>query len=104
MRRAIGGFVERLPERVAAMQHLLQSSELDELKRTLHQLKGAGAGFGFPSITQLAAKAEQTVATNQALEQIKTEVDSLVSLIRRVEGYNPGREEYVRADANAAGH
>ncbi|HSV16451.1 MAG TPA: ATP-binding protein, partial [Tepidisphaeraceae bacterium] len=99
MRRAIGGFVERLPERVASIGRLLAAHELDELKRTLHQLKGAGAGFGFPSITQLAAKAEQTVATNQALEQIRSEVDSLVALIRRVDGYNPGREEYVKADA-----
>src|SRR5439155_23973911 len=57
MRRAIGGFIERLPERVAAMHRLLSANELDELKRTLHQLKGAGAGFGFPTITQLAAKA-----------------------------------------------
>jgi signal transduction histidine kinase/CheY-like chemotaxis protein/HPt (histidine-containing phosphotransfer) domain-containing protein len=99
MRRAVTGFVERLPERVATMTRLADTGELDELKRTLHQLKGAGAGFGFPAITQLAAKAEQTVATNQALDQIRTEVDALVALIRRVDGYESGREGYVNTEA-----
>ncbi len=102
MQQAITGFIDRLPDRVDSINRFFSTGELDELKRALHQLKGAGAGYGFPTITELAARAEQTVATRAAMEQIKTEVDSLVGLIRRVEGYNVDRESYAKPEA--AGH
>lgn len=51
-------FADELPERVASIEELLQSGELEELRRLAHQLKGAGGGYGFAKITEMAALLE----------------------------------------------
>ena len=66
-------FVAKLPDRVNLLSKLMQERNLDELKRTVHQLKGAGGGYGFPKITEAAAaaehKAKEMMALNPALLQ-----------------------------------
>ena len=42
----------RAAGQVAQIQHLLQEQNLAELRRAVHQLKGAGGGYGFPQITR----------------------------------------------------
>ena len=96
MRAAIDAFVGRLPERVDQLVQLSAAGDLAELKRALHQIKGVGAGFGFPRITELAGRAEQAVVTQAALERVRADVDELVAVIRGVDGYQrggPGRAE-----------
>ena len=91
-------FIAELPEQVAAMIQQLKDQNLEELRSTAHQLKGAGGGYGFAEITELAARAEQRVKDAASLEAITTEVDRLIQLIRRVDGYDPTREkEHQRA-------
>jgi len=58
----------------------------------VHQMKGAGGGYGFGQITTLAAKAEQAVKSGEAIERIASEVENLVALVRRVRGYEPSNE------------
>jgi signal transduction histidine kinase/CheY-like chemotaxis protein/HPt (histidine-containing phosphotransfer) domain-containing protein len=50
-------FVTTLPERVAAMQ----AAEGAALQRLAHQLKGAAGGYGFPAITDAAARLEKAL-------------------------------------------
>jgi HPt (histidine-containing phosphotransfer) domain-containing protein len=85
-------FVGRLPERVGTMSRLMEEQNLVELERAVHQLKGAGHGYGFAAITELAARAEQQIRANAELDDIKAEVDGLLNLIRAVSGYDPARE------------
>jgi len=59
----------------------------------VHQLKGAGGGYGFPEITEAAATAEKCVKAQEVTEAIAAEVNSLIRLIRSVEGYVPSREK-----------
>ncbi|HEV7301119.1 MAG TPA: ATP-binding protein [Tepidisphaeraceae bacterium] len=92
---AVAGFVSRLPARVSTLQGQVADGNLAELKRTLHQLKGAGTGYGFPKITALAAQAERAVVAQQALEEIRAEVDHLVEVIRMVDGYVCAREAHA---------
>jgi HPt (histidine-containing phosphotransfer) domain-containing protein len=54
-------FVEEIPERVRALQEFWQRGELDELRRIAHQIKGAGGGYGFPTLGDTAAKLEQEI-------------------------------------------
>ena len=54
----VGRFVSRLPKRVAAIQNAIDEGEWDELRMLAHQLKGAAQMFGFPGITDVAAKLE----------------------------------------------
>jgi signal transduction histidine kinase/CheY-like chemotaxis protein/HPt (histidine-containing phosphotransfer) domain-containing protein len=97
MRRAVEHFVARLPERVGMISRLLAAQDLEELHRAVHQLKGAGSGYGFPQITAAAALAEATLKDGAQLDAIRRDVDALVALVRRVEGYQPTREADVQA-------
>ena len=97
MREVIAEFVERLPGQVAKMLQLVEAHNLDELRRAVHQMKGAGGGYGFSPITQLAARAEQTVKEGGPLDAISQQVDNLIRLIRRVEGYDLRREDPTNA-------
>jgi HPt (histidine-containing phosphotransfer) domain-containing protein len=90
-------FVQGLPTRVAEMEQQLHAGDLETLRRTVHQLKGAGGGYGFDPITTQAALAEQQIKDGKAIEQISQEVESLAALVRRVVGYDSARE-------SSAGH
>ncbi|MDB5288888.1 MAG: luxQ 3 [Phycisphaerales bacterium] len=92
VKRLLEKFIQRLPERVGAITALLQEQDLSGLRQAIHQLKGAGGGFGFPQITELAAKAEDRIKAEADLATIRAEVESLLSLVRTINGYDPGRE------------
>jgi len=92
MRNAVEGFVARLPAKVDAMLSLSAASDMDGLRRLTHQLKGAGTGFGFPRITELAAGVESDIKTQVAAETIRLGIDELIALIRSTSGYDRNRE------------
>ena len=86
-------FVERLPERVATMESLLRENDLAALRQAVHQLKGAGGGYGFPQITERATMAEEQIkAATPDLAAIQKDVQSLIELVRNVEGYDREKE------------
>ena len=91
-RKLLEKFVGRLPDRVVTLSKLLEEQNLAELERALHQLKGAGHGYGFSAITEVAARAEQHVRAADNLESIRAEVQGLIELIRSVQGYDRTRE------------
>jgi len=95
-------FIARLPERVATMSRLLDEQNLTELERSVHQLKGAGHGYGFTGITEIAARAEQRIRAKADLAAVKAEVEELIRLIRSVQGYDAKRETQAPAPAAAA--
>lgn len=94
MHVAIAEFVDLLPYRVAIIERLLREGNLIELRRVIHQIKGAGGGYGFDPITQYAAQADQSLKEQNSPEIIAGQVDLLVGLIRTVEGYQPTRERF----------
>jgi signal transduction histidine kinase/HPt (histidine-containing phosphotransfer) domain-containing protein/ActR/RegA family two-component response regulator len=98
MRGAIQAFVGRLPERVDHLLQLSAAGDLAELKRALHQIKGVGAGFGFPRITEVAGRAEQAVVTQAALERVRADVDELVAVIRGIDGFDKGAPGRAQPD------
>jgi CheY-like chemotaxis protein/HPt (histidine-containing phosphotransfer) domain-containing protein len=90
--RLLERFVSRLPERVAKLNAHLAAGEMDGLRQTVHNLKGAGHGYGFSAITEIAARAEDAIKAQAARDVIAAEVAALVELIRRIDGYDAGRE------------
>jgi len=81
-------FVARLPQRVAHLSDLLEKQDFNELARAVHQMKGAAGGYGFAPISDAAARAEQSIRTAEPIERMRQEVETLISLIRRVDGYH----------------
>jgi two-component system, sensor histidine kinase len=95
MSTIIEDFVNGLPAQVARIHGLLEGRNLVELRRTVHQLKGAGGGYGFPQITEFALQAENELKASADADltaSVQGRVDELVALIRRVSGYDPAAE------------
>jgi len=93
MRQAVEGYVARLPAKVDALMSLTSASDMEELRRLTHQLKGAGSGFGFPKITELAAQVESNIKAQGAAHLISQGVDELITLIRSTSGYDRSKEK-----------
>jgi CheY-like chemotaxis protein/HPt (histidine-containing phosphotransfer) domain-containing protein len=88
MKDVLAEFIAGLPEQVREIERLLEERDANALKRAAHQLKGAGGGYGFPSITDAAARAERQIAEGQPLANVQKQIEELVELIRSVEGYH----------------
>ncbi|MDB5100544.1 MAG: Hpt domain protein [Cyanobacteria bacterium RYN_339] len=58
-------FVGMLPDRMAAMRASLAAGDLDALRVTAHQLKGAAGGYGFAPIGHAAATLEAALIAGQ---------------------------------------
>jgi signal transduction histidine kinase/DNA-binding NarL/FixJ family response regulator len=93
MEKAVVGFVSGLPERVSALVSLTEAGEMEGLRRLIHQLKGAGMGYGFPQITQIATRAEAAIKASADLGTIKSQVGELIALMRSTQGYNAAQEK-----------
>jgi signal transduction histidine kinase/PleD family two-component response regulator/HPt (histidine-containing phosphotransfer) domain-containing protein len=102
LRGVLDRFIARLPERIDEMQRLLRESDLQNLARALHQMKGAAGGYGFPEITLAARRAEEAVKHCEDMKRIEADVDELVELIRRVEGFPASAQPAATAGETAA--
>jgi signal transduction histidine kinase/CheY-like chemotaxis protein/HPt (histidine-containing phosphotransfer) domain-containing protein len=96
MRQAAEGFVARLPGRVDELGTLCAAHELGKLGTLIHQLKGAGSGYGFPAISRMAARTEELVKSTAEFELVRAGVDELIASIRGTAGYDPAREGQTR--------
>jgi signal transduction histidine kinase/HPt (histidine-containing phosphotransfer) domain-containing protein len=96
-------FLDSLPAKVAALASLRRRSDLDALKDALHQLKGTGGLYGFPQITATAEEAERRIKEQGSLQNVREAVESLVRLVRSVEGYDRAREQEPARPAGGTG-
>ena len=99
MARILPEFIADLPKHVGAIASLLREGDMDQLRRRVHQLKGAGGGYGFPDISRRAAEAEDAIKRQAGLDEIRAQIDQLTALIRRVEGYTESPAPGARGDA-----
>jgi HPt (histidine-containing phosphotransfer) domain-containing protein len=84
MMELIDLFLGELPKRVDSLSRAWNAREWQTLQRVAHQIKGSGAGYGFPSIGAAAAKVEDRVRAvprgDVALEELGAGVRNLISL------------------------
>jgi HPt (histidine-containing phosphotransfer) domain-containing protein len=59
MREIVRSFLQEIPNRLALMDSLLEDGNKAEFRRVVHQIKGAGGGYGFQEISNAAAQLEQ---------------------------------------------
>jgi signal transduction histidine kinase/DNA-binding response OmpR family regulator len=88
MQELIRSFVSRLPKRVERMMELIRAHDLEQLRQVVHQLKGAGGGYGFGDITRHAADVEKMIKTGAELDAVAGQIQMLVKLLERVDGYS----------------
>ncbi|MCD4727169.1 MAG: Hpt domain-containing protein [Pirellulales bacterium] len=77
-------FVEEMPARVAKLLRYLDEGNWEELRRTVHQLKGAAGSYGFKSLSPSANRVERAVRDNEPEDQIRESVLELVDLCGRI--------------------
>ncbi|HEX4055458.1 MAG TPA: response regulator [Tepidisphaeraceae bacterium] len=86
------GFIADLPVKVSQVVALVDQRNMEELSQVAHQLKGAAGVYGFMPVTEAAGRVESAVLDAEPLEAVTAEVQALIELIRRVEGYEPAKE------------
>ena len=77
-------FASELPERISRIESLLASGAWPDLQTLAHQLKGAGGGYGFASITEFAARLEQALKSGSAEPLVKERAAELCAILRAV--------------------
>ena len=92
MGELIKQYVEGLPEQVTMLMNLLREANLETLRREVHKIKGAGGGYGFSELTDLAAKAEKRIRAGAGLGEVTAEIRALVTRMRSVDGYQGAKE------------
>ncbi|HVP12612.1 MAG TPA: Hpt domain-containing protein [Phycisphaerae bacterium] len=84
-------FVHSLPDRVMTMQDALRDGSLDQLKMLAHQLKGAGASYGYQAISARAGEIEQA-AHNGSIDDLAAKIAEVTALVARIqEGLEKGQ-------------
>jgi HPt (histidine-containing phosphotransfer) domain-containing protein len=77
-------FLTRLPGYEADLKDALSAGDLAALKKTAHDLKSVGGGYGYPLVTELAIELETRLAEGN-LEQAGQLVARFSRLARRIE-------------------
>lgn len=82
-------FLSELPQRLGSIAEFWRNKNLREVQRVAHQLKGASAGYGFPTIGLAASKVEDRLrgadptGIPEQLAAINNDINELVDLCRR---------------------
>lgn len=76
-------FVAAMPERLRGLLDAHSTGAYDLLRSRAHQLKGAGGGFGFHRLSELAAELEQACLSQDPI-RIVAALDPVVGYINRI--------------------
>jgi signal transduction histidine kinase/DNA-binding response OmpR family regulator len=95
MVEAIREFIDELPRQVTQLQKSLDESDLEKLQTLVHQLKGAGGGYGFDIVTQLAQVAEHAIRSGETLGGVRPHIERLANTLRLIDGY-PKEDQAIR--------
>jgi PAS domain S-box-containing protein len=91
MMELVTEFVDSLPGKVRNMTYYLEQNDMTLLRQVVHQLRGAGGGYGFAPLTQPATSAEGAIDACDGFESISGEIESLINVVRRIEGYDESK-------------
>lgn len=80
LRDLVEDFVKEMPYRTAVYEELFLAGNLEELRRAIHQLKGAAGSYGYPPITDAAATLEKSIRSEAPYEEIRQQLERLIQL------------------------
>lgn len=76
----VPGYLQRRQAEIRVLEDALASGELPVIQRIAHNIKGTGAGYGFPEITELGRAMEAAAkAGNQP--EIRARLSELTGLL-----------------------
>ncbi len=78
-------FVAATHDRRTALKTQFDAGCWDEVRRLAHQIKGAGGGYGFDSLSQVAAQLEEACRkTDPSIDEISVRLDQVLDHLKRV--------------------
>lgn len=75
-------FVNGLPALVSNLETAFTNGQLDEFGRLVHQLKGAGGSYGFPSMTDAARAVEVQIHAGASPTELEPAIAQLLGLCK----------------------
>ncbi len=88
MSTIIREFVDDLPGEAAKIEDAMKRSDLETLRRIVHQLRGACGGYGFDIGTECAAEVEELLKSAPGAAGTIEKINSLVQLIGSFEAFD----------------
>jgi HPt (histidine-containing phosphotransfer) domain-containing protein len=85
-------FLSELPDRIFALRNAHAACNRVELKRLVHQLKGACGGYGFPLASELAESIEQQ-ADHCSFEELRLTLDRFIEMLQHLSAEPKSRVE-----------
>ncbi|MBN1588925.1 MAG: Hpt domain-containing protein [Pirellulales bacterium] len=76
-------YVDEMPDRIAALQQMLDSCNWEELRRFAHQTKGAAGSYGFEPISPVAGRVEDSIRNGAPEDEIRQAVEELLAICSR---------------------
>ena len=76
-------FVAEMPMKVTSLRKAFDEQSLTDLTRLAHQLKGAAAGYGFPTIGEVASELEGAAKATEDVSRLRAQLDELLDLCNR---------------------
>ncbi len=89
MRELVDVFVGELPQRIESLWQALAAQDAAGVRTMAHQLKGAAAGYGYPTIGKAAARVDEALSQAEALDKVRGSVEELLTLCRRAASTKP---------------
>jgi HPt (histidine-containing phosphotransfer) domain-containing protein len=86
--KVLADFVSRLPDRTVELDRLTKLGTAKHLAEATHKLRGAAGTYGLTEISASAGLVEDHLLAGNAVADVADEVNSLIQLIRRVDGYD----------------
>lgn len=80
----IPSFLETRKADISSIRESLVNSDMKEIRRLGHGMKGAGAGYGFPEVTRLGAVIEEAAKRGDA-QSIEEALEMLAEYLSAVE-------------------
>ncbi len=77
-RDLIGRFVESIAQTVPRLRADHASGNYDSIQVLAHQLKGAGAGHGYPGLTKVASHLEARIKAQMDPPALEKSIDDLI--------------------------
>jgi histidine phosphotransfer protein HptB len=76
-------FAAAMPERRDGLIGAYRAGAYDLLRTRAHQLKGAGGGFGFPRLTEMAAELEKACVERELIGIVES-LERVVELLNQI--------------------
>jgi HPt (histidine-containing phosphotransfer) domain-containing protein len=84
MEDVVPGYLEKRRADVPVYRHALDAGDFDAIKKLAHKMKGTGAGYGFPRLTELGAELERAAMQSNA-GVIRENLEEFANYVEKVE-------------------